>query len=58
MNAHYLNRARQAIAEAQRFIAKEDQRSPALRSVEQQRLLDFYKQRRDEMVSLLAAEVA
>lgn len=58
MNAHYTNRARQAIAEAERFIAKEEARDANLRSDETQALLDFYKARHAEMVALLAAEVA
>jgi hypothetical protein len=55
MNAHYTNRAKQAIAEADRFIAKEQVRSPNLRDAKTQDLLDFYVRRRDEMVALLVS---
>ena len=58
MNAHYINRAKQAIAEAERCIAKEEGRNATLRSADQQSLLDFYKSRHAEMVALLATETA
>jgi hypothetical protein len=57
MNAHYTNRAKQAIAETARFIAKEESRDSALRSSETQKLLELYKQRHAEMTELLASTV-
>lgn len=55
MNTHYQNRAKQAIAECDRFIAKEEKRNPATRPADVQKYLEFCKTRRAEMASLLLA---
>ena len=48
----------EAIAECDRFIAKEEPRNPSLRPAEVQKHLDFCKTHRERLIAMLSEEAA